>query len=104
MSNKKENKKQSKTVELKKNPPDERFRNGSVHAAIWRHVPADGPVRFTAAFKRSYRAPDGTWRDSLSYNFHELLQLKSLVDTTLQYIVAHRSDDIGATVEERAAA
>ena len=104
MSSKKESKKPSKTEELKKNPPDERFRNGSVHLAIWRHAAANGAIRYTAAFKRSFRAADGTWRDSLSYNVHELLQLKSLVDTALQYIVAQRSDDTGVAVEEKAAA
>jgi hypothetical protein len=76
----------------KDNVPVHAFRHRSIKASIWRNDTAKGPM-WNVTVVRSYRQDDGTWRDSHSFGFDDLMIVAKFLADAHSYIAAERAKE-----------
>lgn len=83
------------------NRPADVLRDGNLKATIWRNEGENG-VTYATAFARTYKAGDGTYRESNSFTGTELLRVSELARKAYDRTGELRREDAGRS-EERSA-
>jgi hypothetical protein len=83
------------------NRPADVIRDGNLKATLWRNEGENG-VSYATTIARTYRADDGTYRESNSFSGSELLRVSELARKAYDRTGELRRDDAGRS-EERSA-
>lgn len=76
-----------------KNRPAHEVRFGSVRAVIWSNQTEGGAAMFNVTVSRSYKASDGSWRDSDSFGRQDLLPLALALQHAFAWVCSQRNSD-----------
>lgn len=71
--------------------PINRLKAGKIEMAVWEGDYQGKPTK-SYTFQKSYKAQDGTWKNTNYYGFEDLQNIKLLCDKKLLELV--RTDDI----------
>ncbi|MCO8122890.1 hypothetical protein NHH03_14170 [Stieleria sp. TO1_6] len=83
------------------NQPADTIRYGLLKGVIWSNPGKDGkPNRYTVNYVRSYKNPDGHWKDTTSLSEIDNLKLSYLVPKVVERIIELKSSDATADAEE----
>ena len=68
--------------------PAQKFRSGSVQAAVWQNIGENGPF-YSALLTRSFRDNAGKWRTSKTFGEWQLADLMSVTTAARQWMADH---------------
>ncbi len=66
------------------------LRCSSIQASVWKNEGEKGPF-YNVTLSRSYKGPDGTWKNSESFGFADLEALLVVVQQAKVWISEHSS-------------
>lgn len=85
-----------------KTKPIANVRLGRIRAAIWQNETKVG-IRYSVTFSRLYKAEDGKWADSTSFNRDDLLILAQVAELAFTTLHQNLGDDSGTDEAEAGA-
>ena len=80
-------------------PPEQKFRAGTITAAIWRRVDIeDGRevTRFSTEITKSYKNKEGTWKETTTFFPQDLPKLSLVAQKAFEYISLKETRDESA--------
>lgn len=83
------------------NRPIDKLSYGGIQAAIWKNAGTDGkPDRYSATYIRRYKAADGQWKDTSSFNEIDSLKLQHLIGKVIDRIAELKTAERQAQADE----
>jgi hypothetical protein len=81
------------------NKPETIRERGGLNAKVWRNATAEGRTYYSVTIVRTYRAPDGGFRDSSSFGEDDLLRLARLATRAHDRVRELRSEEPAEAAE-----